>query len=75
MVIVLIATLVATIATGVLMSGHEDLWEELHEGLASLSLVLIVVHILGVIAASLLHNENLVQAMLTGFKLRKHTDV
>lgn len=75
MTIVLITTLLATIVTGVLMGGHEDLWEELHEGLASLSLLLIVVHILGVITASLLHSENLIRAMLTGFKLRKHTDV
>ena len=75
MVILLITTLLATIVTGVLMGGHEDLWEELHEGLASLSLLLIVVHILGVIAASLLHSENLIQAMLTGCKLRNHTDV
>lgn len=42
--------------------------EELHEGLASAWLALVVVHVLGVIAGSVAHRENLVRAMVTGRK-------
>lgn len=45
-----------------------ELFEELHEGAANLMLGVIVVHVIGVIASSLLHGENLVKAMVTGFK-------
>ncbi|MFO1351436.1 MAG: cytochrome b/b6 domain-containing protein [Gammaproteobacteria bacterium] len=42
--------------------------EELHEGAANAMLALVVVHILGVMASSVLHRENLPWAMLTGYK-------
>lgn len=42
--------------------------EELHEGLAATMLTVVVVHVAGVISGSLLHGENLVQAMITGHK-------
>ena len=42
--------------------------EELHEGLSFAMLGLVVVHVLGVIVGSLLHGENLVGSMLTGYK-------
>ena len=46
--------------------GH---WlEELHEGAASAMLGLVFVHIGAVAISSLLHRENLVRAMITGFK-------
>lgn len=45
-----------------------ELTEELHEGAASVMLGIVVLHILGVAAGSLAHRENLVRAMLTGFK-------
>lgn len=60
----------ATGATG--YAVYEDLgghWlEELHEGAADAVLALAAIHIAGVMVASLLHRENLVSAMITGFK-------
>lgn len=46
--------------------GH---WlEELHEGAASAMLALVFVHIGAVLVSSFIHGENLVRAMITGFK-------
>lgn len=47
--------------------GGESL-EEMHEVLANAWLVVVVLHVLGVIASSLVHRENLVRAMITGYK-------
>ncbi len=45
-----------------------DWLEELHEGLASGMLAVVAIHLAGVISGSLLHRENLVRAMVTGYK-------
>ncbi len=42
--------------------------EELHEAIAEGMLVLVGIHVVSVIAASLLHHENLVKAMVNGSK-------
>ncbi len=61
---------VATGATGYMNFnelGGESL-EEIHGALANAWMAVVVLHVLGVIASSLAHRENLVRAMLTGYK-------
>ena len=52
--------------------GHgnkgDEFWEEAHEASVNFMLLLIVLHLGGVAASSLLHRENLVRAMITGNK-------
>lgn len=48
-----------------------DWLEELHEGAASAMLALVFVHIGAVLLSSVIHGENLVRAMWTGFKAKK----
>lgn len=46
----------------------EGFWEEIHEALADITLTLAVFHIAGVVLGSALHQENLIRAMVTGYK-------
>ncbi len=50
--------------------GHAwgEALEEVHEFLANFTLLLVFIHVAGVIVESMIHRENLVSAMLTGFK-------
>jgi cytochrome b len=74
MIIALMAMLTGTCITGVMMTtdafwGAE--WVEVtHQALANGTLGLIALHVLGVLAASFEHRENLVKAMVTGMKRR-----
>jgi cytochrome b len=47
-------------------------WKEIHETAVNITLLLVVLHVLGVVMSSRLHKENLVKAMITGHKERRN---
>ncbi|VAW53284.1 Cytochrome b [hydrothermal vent metagenome] len=53
-------------------NDDEEFWEEIHEFFANFTLLLILIHIAGVFVSGKLHNENLVKAMIKGYKETDH---
>ncbi|MDX9741567.1 MAG: cytochrome b/b6 domain-containing protein [Gammaproteobacteria bacterium] len=72
MVLTLLATILVSVITGLMMAvgGYAEvhLVEEVHEAAATTALVLVILHLIGVIVASLQHRENMPRAMITGRK-------
>lgn len=72
MVVALLAANLAIAGTGIMMT-MDRFWgqkwvEDVHEAVVHVTLVLIALHVLGVVVASLEHGENLVRSMFTGRK-------
>lgn len=59
---------VGTSVSGLSMLLIGEQFEDIHEVLANGALAVVVVHIVGVAAASFLHRESLPRAMVTGYK-------
>lgn len=70
-IVALLALTLAIVASGLLMQA--DLapkgLDHVHEALATAMLLVVGVHVAGVVVGSLAHRENLVRAMVTGFKV------
>jgi len=51
-----------------------DALEELHEFASNAMLAVVLIHVCGVVVSSVMHRENLVRSMITGFKSAKPCD-
>ena len=69
-IFLLLALGLMTTISGVLLYQEVggEVFEDLHEGAANFMLAVVGIHIAGVAVSSLLHHENLVRAMVTGYK-------
>ncbi len=69
-IMAMLSLVIGTAVSGILLEAEiaEELFEELHEGLANGLLVVVGIHIAGVIFSSLAHKENLIGPMFSGFK-------
>jgi cytochrome b len=69
-VVLLLAAVAATAGSGwaALTGAGPGRMDDLHETVAGVAAVLVVVHVAAVIISSVLHGENLVRAMVTGTK-------
>jgi cytochrome b len=78
MIVTLLGAVAAQVTLGWLQTT-DIFWgvhwlEELHSALAKVILVLIGLHLIGVLVASIRHRENLAVAMITGVKRGAHGD-
>jgi cytochrome b len=70
-IVALLSLLAVAAVTGwaaLLEIGPDEALAEVHEAAVNITLALVLVHIAGVIVSSRLHRENLVRAMVTGYK-------
>jgi cytochrome b len=89
MAVLLLLFLAATVVTGLMVYGGEhqgrplagmfskdtsEAIEGVHNVLANLTLALVLAHIAAVLLASFAHRENLVRAMITGYKRSQSTN-
>jgi cytochrome b len=51
--------------------GGEEFWGEIHEALANLTLLFVLLHVTAAVVTSVIHRENLIKAMITGYKTRR----
>lgn len=51
--------------------GEDEFWGEVHEVLSDFTLFLVFLHVIGAVVSSVVHRENLVKAMVTGYKRRR----
>ncbi len=71
MIATLLTTLLLTVASGLAtyyVPALEGALGEVHEVLATLTLVLVIVHVIGVSVSSYLQGENLIAGMISGWK-------